>query len=86
MRRFDADFKDKVALETIRGEKSVEEIARYYQVCPGRISNWRKKTLEEIPTLFSDGNRSQQRTMERNKFAALNREVQLYRYRLTLYR
>ena len=53
-RHYDAAFKARVALETIKGEKTIAQIASEYSVHPNQIRQWRQKLLEELPQLFSD--------------------------------
>ncbi len=57
-RNHDAAFKARVALEAIREEKTVAQIAAEYGVHPNQIRQWRQKLLEEVPQLFSDRRRS----------------------------
>jgi len=52
-RRFDAVFKAKVALEAIKGELTISEIASRTGVHPNQISKWKKQALEELPGIFS---------------------------------
>ena len=52
-RRFDAVFKAKVALEAIKGELTISEIAGRTGVHPNQISKWKKQALEELPGIFS---------------------------------
>jgi len=53
-RRTDDDnFKARVALEAIKGERTISEIAGQFEVHPNRIIKWEKKLLENIPSLFS---------------------------------
>ncbi len=37
-RRFTADFKAKVALEALHGDKTIQEIAARYEVHPNQVS------------------------------------------------
>ena len=39
-RRFSADFKAKVALEALRGDKTIQEIASKHKVHPNQVSAW----------------------------------------------
>ena len=48
-----SEFKAKVALEALRGEKSMAELASVYQVHPNQISQWKKHLLEEVSGIFS---------------------------------
>jgi transposase-like protein len=52
-KRFDPSFKTKVALEAIKGEKSLSEIARHYEVHPNQITQWKKRVEETLPQIFS---------------------------------
>jgi len=52
-RRFDGSFKARVALEAIRGERTVTEIAAVYGVHPNQISTWKRQALDELPKIFS---------------------------------
>jgi putative transposase len=56
-RRHTVEFKAKVALEAIRGDKTVNELAGLYQVHPSQIVTWKKRLLEGMPELFADGRR-----------------------------
>lgn len=47
-RRFTAEFKAKVALEAIRGERTISELATKYQLHPNQITKW-KLTDELLP-------------------------------------
>lgn len=53
-KKFDGAFKAKVALEAIKGEKTIAQIASEYGVHPNQIGQWKKRLLEELPGLFSD--------------------------------
>ena len=52
-KRYDASFKARVALEALRGERTVAEIATAYGVHPNQISKWKKQALDELPHIFS---------------------------------
>ena len=53
-RRTDDDnFKVRVALEAIKGERTISEIAGQFEVHPNQIIKWEKKLLENISSLFS---------------------------------
>ena len=59
-RRYDAAFKAKVALEAIKGEVTISELSSRYQVHPNQISKWKKQLLEDLPSVFADGNRKRE--------------------------
>jgi putative transposase len=53
-KHYDATFKAKVALEAVKGEKTLVELAGLYGVHPNQINKWKKRLLERLPELFSD--------------------------------
>jgi len=53
-RNHDGAFKAKVALEAVRGTKTMAQLSSEYGVHPNQIGQWRKRLLEELPDLFSD--------------------------------
>lgn len=57
----DAAFKAKVALESVKGEKTLTQLAGEYGVHPNQIGQWRKKLLKELPILFSDKGHRQEK-------------------------
>ncbi len=52
-RRFTDKFKAKVALEAIRGVKSLAELATEYKVHPTQITQWKKLIMSDASALFS---------------------------------
>lgn len=56
-RRHSAAFKAKVAIEAIKGERSVNELAGAYQVHPTQIAAWKRRALQSLPEAFADGRR-----------------------------
>ena len=53
-KKHDAAFKARVALEAVRGEKTVAQISSDYKVHGNQIRQWKKKLLEELPGIFTD--------------------------------
>jgi len=50
---FTADFKSKVAIEAVKGNKTINELASEFEVHPSQIQNWKKLLLEGSKDLFS---------------------------------
>ncbi len=48
-------FKARVAVEAIRGEKTLNQLASQFQVHPIQIGQWRKTALEQMAELFANG-------------------------------
>ncbi len=63
-RTFTDKFKAKVAIEAIRGIKTLAELARDYQVHPNQISDWKRQILTNAPGLFASGKKPAARTEE----------------------
>ena len=51
--QFSGAFKAKVALNAIKGEKTLSELASLHEVHPNQIRQWKKKVMDELPHLFS---------------------------------
>ena len=54
-KRYSAKFKARVALEAIRGEKTLSQLGSQFQVHPVQIAQWRKAALEQLQESFVDG-------------------------------
>ena len=53
-RQFPGALKAKVALEALKGDKTVNQIASMYQVHPNRVCKWKKQALELLPQVMAD--------------------------------
>jgi transposase-like protein len=60
----DAHFKAKVALEAVKGEKTITEIASEFSVHPQQIRQWRAQLLERIPDMFSQRKAQQEKSQD----------------------
>ena len=53
-RNFSDKFKATVALEALRGDKTVQEIASKRQLHPTQVSTWKRQAIEGKANVFSD--------------------------------
>jgi transposase-like protein len=56
-RNHGAEFKAKVALAAVRGEKTVSELAEQFEVHPTQVTQWKQQLLERAEEVF-DGPRA----------------------------
>ncbi len=67
-------FKAKVALEAIKEDRTVAELAQIYQIHPNLISKWKKKALENIGGIFSGDVKSPE-NQEKEETATLYKKI-----------
>ena len=56
---FTPQQKAAVALEAIKGDRTVNQIASAYEVHPSQIQSWKKIVQENLTTLFTDKRRKE---------------------------
>lgn len=52
-RQHGADFKARVALAALKGDKTINEVAAHYEVHPTMVTAWKQQALAALPQLFS---------------------------------
>ena len=52
-RKFSPEFKAKVALEAIKGQKTLNELSKEYELTPKQISDWKKEFLAKAALVFT---------------------------------
>jgi len=57
-------LKAKVAVESIKGEKTMAQLSSQYGVHVNQIRQWRKQLLEELPRIFTDRREKAERERE----------------------
>lgn len=54
-RQFSNQFKFTVALEAVKGLKTINQIAGEYNVHPNQVSTWKRQLLAEGASVFGNG-------------------------------
>ena len=71
-RTFTSEFKAKVVLENISGEKSISEACREYQLSPAMVNKWRTQFIENAAAIFEKDHKGDE---DQNRMAELERMV-----------
>ena len=50
---YSTEFKVKVVLEALKGQRTINELCSYYGVHPNQVSQWKKQAVESLPDVFS---------------------------------
>ena len=73
-RNFSAEMKGRIALEAIKSQKTIQEIASHYGVHPNQVTKWKRQAVEGVSALFAD-RRSHPDTSEEALKAELYQQI-----------
>jgi transposase len=54
-RKYTAEFKSKVVLEILVGQKSLAQASREYGIKDSVLSRWKQEVIERLPLVFEHG-------------------------------
>ena len=69
-------FKSKVALEAMKGEQTVAELAARFEVHPNQIQAWKKALVDGAAAIFDQGNGTNKGKEQKNNDALVARLYQ----------
>lgn len=61
-KRHTPEFKTKVTLSALKGNKTSNELASQFQVTPAQISTWKRQAIEELPLIFTHPSKKKTRS------------------------
>jgi transposase len=75
-RKFSAEFKTKVVLETLKERSTIEQLAKKYELHPTQINNWKKEFLANASVVFaSDSDKSDDKQDQEKKIEELYAQI-----------
>ncbi len=66
-RKHTSEIKARVALEAVKGLKTMSEIAAEFEIHPVMVGTWKKEMLEHLPELFDNKNAKKDKDNDREK-------------------
>jgi transposase-like protein len=70
-KRYSAEFKARLALEVVKGQRTLNEIGSEHGIHPNLLMQWKQRLLEQLPEMFADKRCKDQQNNEEH-------EAQLY--------
>ena len=74
-RRFTADFKKRVALEALRGDRTVQAIAAKHEVHSNQVGTWKRQAVEGLDEVFARGGCPARRSTRRRSATCTRRSA-----------
>jgi len=66
-KRYTNEFRAKVALDAVKSQKTVSELASEYGVHASQINDWKKRLLDALPGVFNGRQQRQEEAHEAEK-------------------
>ena len=64
-KQFQATFKSRVVLESLKEQQTLSELAGRFEIHPNQISNWKRQAKEQLPSIFKKG--AQKKTEQKHE-------------------
>jgi len=64
-KQFQASFKSRVVLESLKEQQTLSELASRFEIHPNQISNWKRQAKEQLPDIFK--NRAKEKTEKKHE-------------------
>ena len=74
-RIFSSSFKAKVALESIRGHRTISELAQKHKLHATQINLWKKQLVEGAERVFDDGSKAKKSSSDEPQSAELYEQI-----------
>lgn len=74
-RRFSSSFKAKVALEAIKGHRTISELAQKHKLHATQINLWKKQLVDGAEGIFDDGVSKQKQPSDEPQSAELYEQI-----------
>jgi transposase len=72
---YSASFKAKVALEALRSERTIAELAAKYEVHPQLLTKWKRQAAEGLVDVFSTGSPRDKETAHEAEVKELHAKI-----------
>ena len=69
------DFKAKVAIEALRGEKTIQELGQIHGVHPNMIGQWKKQLVESASDVFHKKKDTHEKVQTEQKMQLLYSQI-----------
>lgn len=59
-RSYSSEFKAKVALEALKEQQTLQQLAQKYEVHPNQISSWQQEFVQNSASVFTKGKKKEE--------------------------
>ena len=84
-RKFNPEFKAKVAIEALKERETLKELAERFEIHPNQISQWKQEFLEKSSSVF-ESDKPKRRAIQNRRQAPLSfmRRSGAWKWRMSL--